>query len=836
MKKSLTIYLKFPVVKSNLLALTTIFLVVTGCQPKETITVVEKVQNQQETHSTLKPESRTGLSEHVTSSQIEVKSQVTFNKSKLFNREFLYGADLQHSSIYDKDALLFNQVYTMGHEIVFFRKQGQVIQVVIDQSWKYESDVNKPERLLNEFPILAENDETITVDISKPSPLLRQIFWTSSSDTTRSAWLRSVEYDPNGEYLLMESSVETTTGDIVEHLETLFPRENLVQKDTQIIYNSEDEPLAQRFKFLSNLPAYITTKEGRIAKAAANRFDLSAHKTVKWYVTRNIPDDIIIDVKNSVLAWNRYFQSMWGVDGFVFVGKLPEGVKLGDPRYNVIVWDNVQDGNAAYESQASDPITGLQSHSNIYIPFSWLKIATEYWQNAQYSAQSEDQQQKLIEQKKFIESKKFLDQKLKYHCFRDLSDIILEKTKSDSDLHDLAREVLKGVIFHEVGHALGLDHNFKGSLIVENGQFTSSIMDYNHYNLETKVFNNLNSADGPLLEYDRQILDVLYNNAQTIKTSKELPSCNDFDADNSVGGIDPLCNRYDAGANPYQWLTETQFLIEKPKYKLGLFKSLSESLSDIAQDLGRSEVVSDKDSFNQKIESLFKTEKAQFGFYFTGGAHSLRYMLQTSLKSLKNFKPNILEDTLFKEFDLRNQTMNSLNYVFQMGDVPSEPLNVLKNNYDQLTVWIKATPYFLSLQTENQTKVLADLEQKQLNLINSISGSDDKSVLTLTRSRILSLLRVDSNDSFYYSSADHIDAEKFSIDLLTSVALTQNQGQLKRSFKERLAAVTALTSFQGLESANESLLAVKTSLQKELTQVSNSIERDNIRKLISLLK
>jgi len=816
--------------------LVTSVILVTGCQPKETVTVVEKVQNQENSHSILKPENKSGLSAHVTSSEIEVKSQVTFNKSKLFNRQFLYGADLQHSSVYDKDSLLFNQVYTMGHEIVFFRKQGNNIQVVIDQSWKYESDVNKPERLLNEFPIISENTDTVTVDISKPSPILRQTFWGSSTDLTRSAWLRSVEFDPNGEYLLMESSVEGVNGDIVEHLETIFPRENLVQKDTKIIYNSDDEPLAQRFKFLSNLPAYTNTPDGRIAKAAANRFDLSANKPVKWYVTRNISDDIIIDVKNSILAWNRYFQSMWGTNGFEFMGKLPEGVKLGDPRYNVIVWDNVQDGDAAYESQASDPITGLQSHSNIYIPFSWLKTATEYWQNAQYSSQIEDKQQKISSQKRFLESKNFLGRKLKYGCLRDLNEIILARSKSDGELHDLAREVLKGVIFHEVGHALGLDHNFKGSLVVENGQFTSTIMDYNHYNLETKIFNGLESADGPLLEYDRQILDVLYNNAQTIKTSKELPACNDFDADNSVGGVDPLCSRYDAGANPYQWLAETQNLIEKPKHKLGLFRSLTESLMDLVSDLGPSSEATDKAKFDSKINSLFTTEKAQINFYFTGGAHSLRYMLQTSLKSLKNLKPGILENTPFKELDLRNQTISSLNYVFGMNDIPAEPMNVLKTNLEQALAWAQSSPYFMSLTDEGKTQVLNDLQKKQSDLLKSVTGSEDKAILSLTRARVLALLKFDENDPYYFSSSENIDAEKYAINLLKSVAISKSQGQLGRSLKERLAAASSLVSFQSLESASDAINELKESLQKELTAVTDSTERNNIRRLLALLK
>jgi len=820
----------------SLLFLILIFISTNGCQPKETVTVIERVEVQQRTQNLLKPNNKSGLTEHITTSEIAVNSQVTFNKSKLFNRQFLYGADLQHSSIYDKESLLFNQVYTMGHEIVFFRRQNQVIQIVIDQTWKFESDVNTPERLLNEFPIIEESEETITVDISKPSPILRQMFWGSSTDVTRSAWLRSVEFHDDGEYLLIESSVETINGDIVEHLESFFPRENLVNQNTKVIYNSDDEPLSQRFKFISNQLAFINTEDGRVAKAAANRFDLTPQKTVKWYVTRNISDDIIVDVQNSVLAWNRYFQNMWGKNGFEFMGKLPEGVKLGDPRFNVIVWDNVQDGDAAYESQASDPLTGIQSHSNIYIPFSWLKTATEYWSNAQYASQIDDDNHKTNQKKNFIESKQFLGRKLKFGCYRNLNEIILSHSKSEGDLKILAREVLKSVIFHEVGHALGLDHNFKGSLIVENGQYTSTIMDYNHYNLESKVFDDINTSDGPLLEYDRQIIDVLYNNAQSIKSSRELPACNDFDADNTSGGIDPLCSRYDAGENPYQWLTETQNLIEKPKYKLGLLRSLTESLQDLVALLEQPQLVTNKEKFDQKINLLFSTEKAQFNFYLTGGAHSLRYMLQTSLKSLKGLQPGILDNTPFKEIDFRNQTIASLNYLFSMQDIPTEPLNVLHLNLDQAIIWTKSTPYFLSLSLIEQNQIISDIQNKHSDLLITISGQNDRSVLSVTRSRVLALLKFDENNSYYYSAAENIDAEKYAINLLKSVAISKSQGNLKRSMKERLAAVNSLVSFKDLETSTESITELKNSLQKELVETTQSSERNNIRKLLSLLK
>jgi len=807
-----------------------------SCTPKESIKVVQKIEQNQEPRDLLKPYKSTGLSEHITSSAIEVQAVITFNKSKLFNREFLYGADLQHSSIYDQDSLLFNQVYTMGHELAFFRKQGSNLQLVIDQSWKFESDVNKPERLLNEFNILAETAETITVEINKPSHILRQMFWGNTKDITRGSWLRSVEFDPQGEYLLMESSVETMNGDIVEHMESLFPRENLISKDTKAIFNSEDEPLAQRFKFLSQEPAYQQTEDGRIAKAAANRFNLNQDKQVNWYVTRNIEDDILADVKTSVEGWNRYFQHMWGKDGFHFAGKLPENVKLGDPRYNVIVWDNVQDGDAAYESQAADPMTGIQSHSNIYIPFSWLKTASEYWENAQYAEIIKEKQNKSLQKKTALESKTFLGRKLKFNCYHDLTETVLFHQKSKKDLQVLAREVLKGVIFHEVGHALGLDHNFKGSLVTENGSYTSSIMDYNHYNLESSVFTNVDSSEGPLLEYDRQILDVLYNNASTIKDSKVLPSCNDVDADATLGGVDPVCNRYDAGANPYQWLTETQHLIEKPIYKLGLFQSLSESLNAVLYNINSFSEINNEQDFEKNISNIFNLQKAQFNFYFTGGAHSLRYLLQTSLKSLKNIKPGVLDNTLFKESDIRQLTLNSLNYVFDMNTIPQEPLNSLNENLNQLVMWTKATPYFQNLNPDQQSKILKNLDDQQSDLLEQIQGSGKNAVLTLTRARILTGLTLDPNNSYYYSSLENIDAEKISIHLLKNVALTKTQGTLKRSLRERLVAINSLLTFQNLETADEAIHEVKASLQKELNSASNSDERDTIRKMLKLFK
>lgn len=812
--------------KLNFLALVILGTFLVACGKKHSAPVVADIQQTELQHQLISYDENPDWGKHATPSSKEVKSTVTFNKSQIFNREFLYGADLQHSTIFDAESQLYDQVYSMGHEIAFFRKVGKSLQLVADQSWKFESDVNKPERLINEFNIVAEDNQTVTVEINKPSPVLRQMFWGSKTDITRSQWIRSLQFDPNGNYLLMESSIETLKGEIVEHMESLFPRDNLVTSNEKPLWLMESD-LANRFEFLSWFSVFRNTDNGRVEDAAAFKFNLTKNKPVKWYVTANVPEDVLSDVKNAVEGWNRYFQKMWKSDGLIFAGKLPEGVKLGDPRYNVIVWDNVQNGDAAYESQAVDPLTGIQSHSNIYIPYSWLKTATEYWTDAQHADRND-------KEKTNPPQKSFMGSPVRYGCVRDLSKIVLYGAdKSETALKELAREVLKSVIMHEVGHALGMDHNFKGSLINSSNQFTSSIMDYNQYNLEKSVFSSVDSAHGPLLEYDRQFLDALYNDGKTLNDSEWLPSCNDYDADNTAGGVDPTCSRYDAGENPYHWMSETIQLIEKPVYKLGLFKSLSESLVEITTLVSAPQDIASKENFENIRDQFFARHKGLFDFYVTAGAHSLRYMTTVNLKSLKNLIPGILTETVFKENVLRQQTLSALEYIFTMQAAPQSPMQALRNNAQQFETWTQSTPYYNNLSKEEQFKIIDQVRAQKLKTLEYVQTATFSKI----RQRLLVNLSFDNQNSYYFSSAQTLDVESYIITLLQKVAMTAKQGELPRSFDERKAAITSFMTFHSAGLVEQAQLeAIATALQVEIKMAKTSLERDQLRYLLNQLK
>jgi len=470
-----------------------------------------------------------------------VVSEVTFDKAQILNRTFLYGSDLQYSAVGDKDLELTLQAMAVGHWPARFRIIGDRLQLSADQSSQFESDINHPERLIHEFQVVRQDDQTVTVAITRASPTLAPTLDNSKAPKERASWVRSVNYVAQGNYLMIESSIEAADGSIAEFMESVFPRETLVAGADKVIFaDAELEPMAERFRFLDAGSFFLPVPgEGRIKTKAANRFNTKPGQTIDWYVTSNIPDQYLPEVRMGIEGWNRYFQSMWKQDGMRFKGKLPTDVKIGDPRFNVVNWDSVAQAGAAYESQASDPETGLQSHSLIYLPLAWVNIGADYWKNGGLSEAGETAAARVA---KAIEGREILGRKLKVACLEDAAQKISIEAAQKPD--EFARELLKGVLLHEVGHALGLAHNFKGSLSWNADDsktaFTTSIMDYNQYHIERAAFESVSSEKGPLLEYDRQILSVLYNGGKDVAaTDAVLPTCNDDEADSFDDGVDP---------------------------------------------------------------------------------------------------------------------------------------------------------------------------------------------------------------------------------------------------------------------------------------------------------
>ncbi|MEI6212441.1 MAG: zinc-dependent metalloprotease, partial [bacterium] len=135
--------------------------------------------------------------------------------------------------------------------------------------------------------------------------------------------------------------------------------------------------------------------------------------------------------------------------------------------------------------------------------------------------------------------------------------------------------VITDTIMHEVGHTLGLKHNFKASTTISQAQLqdlsytqahgiSGSVMDYNPYNLALsgeRQGSYTNTTLGPYdywaIEYAYRPLDpateaVELGRIAARSTESALAYGDDSDAGGGANneGMDPLVNRFDLGDDP----------------------------------------------------------------------------------------------------------------------------------------------------------------------------------------------------------------------------------------------------------------------------------------------
>jgi hypothetical protein len=195
---------------------------------------------------------------------------------------------------------------------------------------------------------------------------------------------------------------------------------------------------------------------------------------------------------------------------------------------------------------------------------------------------------------------------------------------------DLINQAIKSVVMHEVGHTLGLRHNFKGSTMLPNDQLhdtkitrekglVGSVMDYVPVNLApkgTKQGDYFTTTIGP---YDYWAIEYAYkpisgNEADELKkiANKIAQPGLDYGTDEDTFLTpDPLINRGDLGADVMRFARERMELSE------ALMKELS------------TKIVDDGEGY-QRARAAFSILLAQYGngayliSKYVGGEHAHR--------------------------------------------------------------------------------------------------------------------------------------------------------------------------------------------------------------------
>jgi hypothetical protein len=774
---------------------------------------------------------------------------MTLDKSRILGREFMYNLDLQYSSQFDEGYNLYTQSEVVGNTPVVFRIMGNTLELVTDNKLKFPSDNNHPEDVIGRFKILSQTDSTLTVSGLNSAPYLATQMVATSSDegdsdekpakpsvTYLDHWIRSFEFDANGNYLLQETSLKLSDGKtIVEFMESIYPRETLkpgasfekFEMDPEDPVGASEGTVA-RFRFLPSDTITLHDKTSEKKVAYAEHYDISgSNTTIDWYVTPNIPDEYLAPVKQAVEGWNRYFVKMKGIERPVmrFMGKLPANIHIGDPRYNVINWDSRLIAGAAYESQAADPETGRQSHSVIYMPAAWLKIGTDYWAKG---IGSDTMSSSSPAPGAGVRASRGL------RCSRDIADaarIIASGRVLEDDLKNFGVELLKQTLFHEVGHALGFAHNFKGSLSYDpadpKSMFSTSIMDYNDYEIERGAFFDVNSEDGPLLEYDRQLMSALYNKGQDI-TDKDavLPACNDAEADNEDKGVDPLCIRYDIEKDPTASITMAIHRVEDAQVDARNI-SLSQALSRIAtltlsdEKLQAAQKKEDVQALTKKFAGSLK---GALDFYIVSDVAALARTVRTNVKALLEIGGSLPEG--YDAQKMRENVFSGIQKVLSMTDLPATPKKAYEDAAQAGLARLALTPFAQSLPEAERPKLSTEASKAIADAMETFLK--DEKGLPAARAKLIAALARHKKVDFFAGKLDEKDnASQKDYETAIVSLLADITSSISRTSVERIAAAKALATYKDRGTGEKAIDAIRAGLlaERDASPASNDARR-----------